>query len=166
MNNLNHLGQKLGKNEKEIEINEIIEEILIPTLMNDRLTKIKGKSGLEFLISDKGIREQLISFLPQFWDDKQITIFTENYRYIIIIGRNFWLDYFKLNIGDRISEEDEREIKIFIKKYITPFLDSRSHSLGLDDWQRLNKWINEYIDEILNNYFIGDEEKSLKYKVR
>nr|CAD2163893.1 unnamed protein product [Meloidogyne enterolobii] len=30
MNNLNHLGQKLGKNEKEIEINQIIEEILIP----------------------------------------------------------------------------------------------------------------------------------------
>nr|CAD2181392.1 unnamed protein product [Meloidogyne enterolobii] len=35
MNNLNHLGQKLAKNEKEIEINQIIEEILIPFYFNE-----------------------------------------------------------------------------------------------------------------------------------
>uniref|UniRef100_A0A1I8B5S4 Uncharacterized protein n=1 Tax=Meloidogyne hapla TaxID=6305 RepID=A0A1I8B5S4_MELHA len=156
MNDLNHLGQKLENDEKEIEIFGIIEEILIPILLHDRSMKIKGKSGLEFLISDNAIREQLISYLPQFWEDKQITISTENYRYIIIIGRKFWVDYFQLNFGDIINDEDENKINIFMKKYIIPFINSRSHSLGLDDWQRLNKWINEYINEILHNQFIGD----------
>jgi len=42
MNNLNHLGQRLGKNEKEIEINEIIEEIIIPFVSYNKIKKLKN----------------------------------------------------------------------------------------------------------------------------
>uniref|UniRef100_A0A1I8BS59 GST C-terminal domain-containing protein n=1 Tax=Meloidogyne hapla TaxID=6305 RepID=A0A1I8BS59_MELHA len=153
-----------------MEIIGILEEIFIPILIHDRSLKIKGKSGLDFLISDKAIREQMIIYLQQFRDDKQkniqLTISIENHRYIMINDKKMWTDFFKLKHGDIITEEDEKEIIKFMKKYFTPFESSRSHSLGLDDWQRLNKWMNEQINEILEEHFTGDGEKSMKTKLK
>ncbi|KAF7626120.1 hypothetical protein Mgra_00009697, partial [Meloidogyne graminicola] len=169
INSLKHLGNnKIQVNKNEIEIIEIIEQILIPILMYDRTTKINGKTGLDFLITDKGIREQLIIYLPQFHQEKQLKIEQDNYHYILIIGKNFWLEYFKLNINDAITKEEEEEIISFMKKFvITPFYNKKElNYLNLDDWERLNKWINELINKLLYEHFIGEGKESWNYKIK
>ncbi|KAL7075351.1 hypothetical protein ACQ4LE_005283 [Meloidogyne hapla] len=133
--------------------------------MEDRTMKINGKSGLDFLITDNGIRHQMISHMPEFMESKQLTISIENYRYIIIIDTKFWQGYFQLNLGDALTDNDEKEIIGFMKKYIVPFLNSRSYPLGMDDWQRLNIWLKGYVDELLEKYFTGDVKDSMHTKV-
>ncbi|KAF7636281.1 hypothetical protein Mgra_00004267, partial [Meloidogyne graminicola] len=165
INSLKHLGKKIKRNTNEIEIIGIIEEIIIPILMYDRSVNINGNNnGLEFLISDKGIREQMISYLPQFLEEKRLKIVQDNYHYILIIGKNFWLNFFKLNNGDAINENEEKEIFNFMQNYVLNFNDKNSFDFG--DWQRLNKFIENFINEILNEYFTSDGKESMNYKIK
>nr|CAD2178540.1 unnamed protein product [Meloidogyne enterolobii] len=161
MKSLDHLGMKLERNSNENQIIGIVNEILIPILMEDRTIKINGKCGLDFLNSDNGIRKQLIKNLPEFMGSKYIQIAIENFGYILAINSNFWQEYFQLNLSDALTDTDEKKIILFMKKYIKPVMGS----FDMGDWQRLNNWLKEFIDEILQKYFNGDEEGSMFTKV-
>ncbi|CAK5090973.1 unnamed protein product [Meloidogyne enterolobii] len=129
--------------------------------MEDRTMKINGKCGLDFLSSDNGIRKQLIEHLPEFMESKYIQIAIENFGYILAINSNFWQEYFQLNLSDALTDNDEKKIILFMKKYIKPVMGN----FDMGDWQRLNNWLKEYIDEMLQKYFNGDGEGSMYTKV-
>uniref|UniRef100_A0A915MYL6 Uncharacterized protein n=1 Tax=Meloidogyne javanica TaxID=6303 RepID=A0A915MYL6_MELJA len=93
---------------------------------------------------------------------KYIQIAIENFGYILAINSNFWQEYFQLNLSDALTDTDEKKIILFMKKYIKPVMGS----FDMGDWQRLNNWLKEFIDEMIQNYFNGDGEGSMFTKIK
>jgi hypothetical protein len=118
--------------------------------MKDRATRHSGVGGLNFMIDDEGIRQQMIAYMPALMGAKKQLVG----KFEIPVGLKdnsveFWKAYF--NAKEKLNKKTIEQVQKYVKE------------VNNKNWKEFHKAVDAFVSEQLKSVFLaktsGSEDK-------